>query len=109
LLVTGRVRDDEGTPRRCEIAIGDVDRDALFALSFEPVDKQREIDVGARGAEFPRVALKRGELVVEDQFLFVKQSPDERGLAVVDRPAGQQTQGWKGRLGGLRKREILQK
>ena len=53
--------------------------------------------------------LEGGELVVEDQFLFVKQSPDQRGLAVVNRAARQETERWKGRLGGLREREIHQK
>ena len=43
LLVARRVGDDE----RCawlggEIAVGDVDRDALLALGLEPVDQQRE-------------------------------------------------------------------
>ena len=54
---------------RREIAIGDVDRDALLALGFEPVDEQREIDILAGGAVFFRIALERGELVVEDQLL----------------------------------------
>ena len=35
-------------------AIGDVDGDALFAFGFQPVDEQREIDVGAGRAVFAR-------------------------------------------------------
>src|ERR1700722_2000970 len=34
VLVTRRVGDDEAPPRRAEIAISDVDRDALFAFGF---------------------------------------------------------------------------
>ena len=48
LLVAGRVGDDEGAARRREIAVRDVDGDALLALGLEPVDEQREIDVIAR-------------------------------------------------------------
>src|SRR5208282_1462558 len=109
LLVARRVRNDERTPCGCEVTIGDVNRDALLALGFEPIDKQREIDVILDRSEFLRVALESGELVVEDQFLLVKQSPDERGLAVIDRTARQETQGGKGRLGLLCEREFHQK
>ena len=45
LLVTGRVGDNEVAARRREVAIGDVDGDALLALGLKPVDQQREIDV----------------------------------------------------------------
>ena len=48
LLVAGRVGDDEGAPRGREIAIGDVDGDALLALGLEPVDQQREVDLRSR-------------------------------------------------------------
>jgi hypothetical protein len=37
LLVTRRVRDDEAPPRRREVAIGDVDRNALLALGSETI------------------------------------------------------------------------
>ena len=39
-----------------EIAVGDVDGDALLALGLEAVDQQREIDVLAGGAVLPRIA-----------------------------------------------------
>ena len=91
LLVARRVRNDERALRGGEIAIGDVNRDALLALGFEPVDKQREIDVILDRSEFLRVALESGELVVENQFLLIEQPPDERGLAVIDRAARQET------------------
>ncbi len=89
LLVARRIRDDEGPPVGGEIAVSDVDRDALLALGFEPVDEQGEIDVVLDRSELPGVALQRRELVVVDQLLLEQQSPDERGLAVVDRTAGQ--------------------
>ena len=44
LLMAGRVRDDERAPLGGEIAIGDVDGDALLAFGLEPVDQQRVVD-----------------------------------------------------------------
>jgi hypothetical protein len=45
LLVPGAVGDDEPPPRRREVAVGDVDRDALLALGAQAVDQQREVDL----------------------------------------------------------------
>ena len=95
LLVAGRVGDDERALLGGEIAIGDVDGDALLALGLEPVDQQREVDVGAGGAVLARVLLQRGELIVEDQLLLVEQAADQRRLAVVDGAAGEEAQGGK--------------
>ena len=39
-----------------------------------------------------RIALERGELVLEDQLGVVEQPADQRRLAVVDRAAGQEAQ-----------------
>ncbi len=88
--MAGRVGDDERPPRRGEIAVGDVDGDALLALGLQPVEQQREIDVGAGGAVLLGVAFERGEMVVEDEVLFVQQPADQRRLAVVDRASGKQ-------------------
>ena len=52
LLMAWRVGDDEGALRRREIAVGDIDGDALLALRFEPIDQQREIDFCAGSAGF---------------------------------------------------------
>ena len=46
---------------------------------------------------FFEVALERRKLVIEDQLLFVEHPPDERGLAVIDRAAGQETKGGENR------------
>jgi hypothetical protein len=43
--VAGAVGDDEPPPRRGEVPVGDVDRDALFAFGAQAVDQQREIDL----------------------------------------------------------------
>jgi len=46
--VPRRVGDDELAPRGREVAVGDVDRDALLALGGEAVEQQREVEVRRR-------------------------------------------------------------
>ena len=46
LNVAGRVGDDELAPRRGEVAVGDVDGDALLALGAQAVGQQRQVDRG---------------------------------------------------------------
>ncbi len=47
LLVARRVGDDELALRRREVAVGDVDGDALLALGLQAVGEQREVDLVA--------------------------------------------------------------
>ena len=56
LDVPGGVGDDELAPRRGEVAVGHVDRDALLALGPQPVGEQRQVGVlvAARRADAPR-------------------------------------------------------
>src|SRR5690348_15772417 len=82
LLVAGRVRDDELAPRRREVAVGDVDRDALLALRDQAIGQQREIDRGVAVARGD--TLERGKLIVRHGAGVVQQPADERALAVVD-------------------------
>ena len=98
LLAAGRVGDDELARVGGEEAVGDVDGDALLALGDQPVDQQREIDALIAHMAVAAVGLQCGQLVVEDQLAVIKQPPDQRGFAVIDRAAGQKTQ--QG-LGGL--------
>ena len=92
LFVPRRVGDDELALFGGEEAIGDVDRDALFAFGGEPVDQQGEIDLPALRSHPPAVRLQRGELVVEDHLRIVQHPPDQRRLAVIDRSAGDEAQ-----------------
>ena len=92
LLVPGRVGDHERAVGRGEEAIGDVDRDALLALGLQAVDQQREIDVVAGGAVALGILGERRQLILEDELGIVQQPPDQRGLAVVDRAAGDEAQ-----------------
>ena len=90
LDVPGGVGDDELALGRREVAVGDIDRDALLALGAQPVGQQRE--VGVLGALVTRGALDGLELVLEDRLAVVQQPPDQRALAVVDRASGRQSQ-----------------
>ena len=66
--------------------------DAVFALGGEAVDEQREVDFLPLGADTLAVGLQRGELILEDHLAVIEQAPDQRGLAVVDRSAGDEAQ-----------------
>ena len=92
LLVARAVGDDELALVRAEVAVGDVDRDALLALGGQAVDQQREVDLVALRAVADAVLLERGQLVVEQQLGVVQQPADERALAVVDAAAGDEAQ-----------------
>ena len=50
------------------------------------------LDLAALRAHLLRVGLERGELVLEDQLGIVEQPPDQGGLAVVHRAAGEEAQ-----------------
>jgi hypothetical protein len=84
--VAGRVGDDELAPGGVEVAVGDVDRDALLALGAQAVGQQGEVGV-AVAAALGRL-LDVLELVLEDRLRVVQQPADERRLAVVDRASG---------------------
>jgi hypothetical protein len=86
-LVPGGVGDDERAARRREVAVGDVDRDALLALGAEPVGERGEVRHAA-GA----VAVQRVDRVVEEELRVVEHAADQRRLAVVDRARRRQPQ-----------------
>ncbi len=89
LGVAGGVRDDEPALRGGEVAVGDVDGDALFPLGPEPVGEKRKVHVliAPRQAR----ALHGLELVLEYLFRVVEETADECGLAVVDRTPSRKT------------------
>jgi hypothetical protein len=51
-----------------EIAIGDIDGDALLTFGLQAVHQQRQIDFFIGGVVFLRIALDCGQLVFENQF-----------------------------------------
>ena len=75
---------------RGEIAVGDVDGDALLAFGAQAVGEQREIDRAAGAIDF--ALLHGGELVFEDGLAVVEQAADQGGFAVVDAAGGGEAQ-----------------
>ena len=92
LLVARGVGDNECAPSGREISIGDVDGDALFALGLQPIEQQGKIDLRSAGAVFAGIALKRSEMVLENEVLLVEQPAKQSGFAIVDRSAGEEPQ-----------------
>ncbi len=91
LQMARRVGDDERPPRRREIAVRDVDRDALLTLGAQAVDEQRQVD-DARAATPSRRLLDVLELVFHNRLGVEQQPPDQRRLAVVDGAGGGEAQ-----------------
>jgi hypothetical protein len=77
------VGDHELALRRGEVAVGDVDGDALLPLGPQAVGEQRQVGLLA---PLPGRALDGLELVLEDRLRVVEQAADEGRLAVVDAP-----------------------
>ena len=98
LLVARRVGDDELAPRRVEVAVRHVDRDALLALGAQAVGEQREVHVAV--AAPLRGLLDVLELVLEDRLGVVQQPADQGRLAVVDRARGGEADELRGAGGG---------
>ena len=81
------VGDDEAAVIRAEIAIGDVDGDALFPFGHEAIQEERIVDGAAAAADFA-FQFQGFLLVGIKQFGIIEQMPDECRFAVVDAAAG---------------------
>ena len=90
LHVPGAVGQDEGALRGGEVAVGDVDRDALLPLGPQTVGQQGE--VGAGQAPIQADLLDGGQLVAQHGLGVEQQAAHERGLAVVDAAGRGQSQ-----------------
>ena len=84
LLVARRIGQDEFAFGRREIAIRDVDGDALLALRAQPVGQQRKIDLAAANGLL--------QLIFVSARGVVQQAADQRGLAVVHAARGGEAQ-----------------
>ena len=88
LFVPGGVGDDEFAFRGGEVAVGDVDGDALFAFGGQAVGQAGEV---GRLAVLRRL-VEFGELVGQQGFAVVEQAADEGGFSVVDAAGGDEAQ-----------------
>ena len=84
------VGHDELAPRRGEVAVGDIDGDALLALGPESVGQVGEVDLAATSDVGG--TLQRLQLILHDRLGVVEQPADERGLSIVHRAAGVEAQ-----------------
>ncbi len=85
LLVAGGVTDDELALLGGEVAVGDVDGDALLALGAEAVGEQRQ--VGLAGFGHAR------QVVLQHSAAVDQKAADQRALAIVHAAAGDEAQG----------------
>ena len=88
--VARRVSDDEAAPLGREVAIRDVDRDALLALGPQAVGQEGEVGVGVAAA--PARLLDRRKLVLHDLLALEQQAADQGRLAVVNRAGRREAQ-----------------
>ncbi len=93
LHVPGAVREDEAAAVRGEVAVGDVDGDALLALGTQAVGQQGQVDRLVPARQPAEAAVRGGagdgvELVGEDRLGVVQEPAHQGGLAVVDRSGG---------------------
>jgi hypothetical protein len=86
LLMAGRITDDEFATCRGEIAVGDINRDALLPLSGEAICELREIDLAGFG--------DASDLIEQGSFAVNEQAANEGRFPVIDRAAGDEFEGW---------------
>ncbi len=92
LLVARGVGDDELALGGGEVAVRDIDGDALLTLGLQAIDQQRQVDFLAGGARLLRIAGDGLEVVLVDHLRIVQQAPDQGALAVIHVAAGEETQ-----------------
>ena len=61
--MAGRIGDDEGAALCCEIAMRNIDGDALLAFGFEPIHQKSEIEIVPCRAKPSGIARQRLQLV----------------------------------------------
>ncbi len=100
LHVAGGVGEDEAAACGGEVAVGDVDGDALFAFGAQAVGEQGE--VGGVLAALGGDGLDGLHLVGQDRLGVVQEAADQGGLAVVDGAGGREAQqGGRRQIGEL--------
>ena len=88
LLVARRVADDEFAAFGVEVAVGDVDGDALLALGRQAVGQQCQVGFA--------LALHAGEVVLQHGLAVNQQTANQGAFAIVHRTAGDELQGGAG-------------
>ena len=87
-----RISDNKLTFVSRKEPVSHINRNALLALSFQTIDKQRQVDVFTNSTVLLAVFFQRRKLIFKDQLRIKQQTPDKRRLAVIYTAAGQKTQ-----------------
>src|SRR5436190_1949418 len=92
LLMAGCVGDDELAPLGREEPICHVDRNLLLALGRKSVEQERKVQLPAQRSMLARFGCQRLDLIVEQELRLIEQAPDQGGLAMINRAAGDEAQ-----------------
>jgi len=74
--MAGGISDNKGAARGGEIAIGDVDGDALFTFGLEAVGEEGEINIVVEIA-FTGGAFDGGDMIFVDVLRIMQEAADE--------------------------------
>ena len=96
LHMTRSISHDKFPLRRGHITVGNIDRDTLLAFGAQTVGEVCKIHLPAAGDI--RRPLQRLHLIFHNGLGIVKQPPDQRALAVINRAAGVKPQQLDGLL-----------
>src|SRR4051812_4013579 len=84
------IGDDEFPPRRGEVAIGNINGDALFSLGSQAVRKQRKINWSCGAVD---AALLHGrQLVLVNRLAVIEEPADQRGFSIIHAAGGGEAQ-----------------
>ena len=87
-----RVRNDELAFIGREVAVGNVNSNALLALGLQAVNQQCEIKLFTGSTHLGAVGFQGGHVIFVDHFGVVQQATDQGAFAIIDAAAGKQAQ-----------------
>ena len=87
-----RIGDNEFALFGREEAVGDINRNALFALGGQAIDQERKINLAALGPDPLGIGFERGQLILENHFGIIEQPPNQGRFAIINTAAGDETQ-----------------
>jgi hypothetical protein len=83
LLMAWGIGDDELSGFRREIAVGNIDSDALFTLAAKPVDQESKVCLVSLCAVLATVVVYRGKLIFVDRLGVVKKTSNEGTFPII--------------------------
>lgn len=90
--MAGGIGDDKFAFGGGEVAIGDVDRDALFAFGFESIGDECGVKFAADGTVGFAFVFELGKLIFVEHFGVEEETSNEGTFAVVDTSAGDEAE-----------------